>query len=342
MIEQSEKSLNSSSKFFLGLTTLFVTFMLWMWFAKVDITTQAVGYVVPESNFTSIDTMVDGQVVDVKVKQGDSVKKGDIILIINPGVGYEPYNVIANIDGRIQTLNYRNPGAVVNKGETIVLIVPADQKLIVSGKLYVKDRGYVELGQSAKIKLANQDQLKFAPIDAKIISISPDAVQSERGTWYEIELQLEQQKFATTTKLVINTISEMYPNHTIPFHSRWRHFETGGVNRWKQLTGRLTLENTDRLRVKTEVTILSVLLDGGAGASWHFKDPLTGQILTRSEGLGVASLLAYFDGAFSSDPQSPLQADMNGLSSFNKASLVKYFQIKVENLYLFVLNLYTL
>ena len=199
MIEQSQKSSNSSSKFFLGITTLFVTFMLWMWFAKVDITTQAIGYVVPESNFTSIDTMVDGQVVEVKVKQGDLVKKDDVILIINPGVGYEPYNVIANIDGRIQTLNYRNPGAVVKKGETIVLLVPVDQKLVVSGKLFVKDRGYVKVGQSAKIKLANQDQLKFGPIDATIISISPNAVQSEQGTWYEIELQLEQQKFTSGT-----------------------------------------------------------------------------------------------------------------------------------------------
>ena len=197
MIEQSQKSLNSSSKFFLGITTLFVTFMLWMWFAKVDVTTQAIGYVVPESNFTSIDTMVDGQVVEVKVKQGDLVKKDDVILIINPGVGYEPYNVIANIDGRIQSLNYRNPGAVVKKGETIVLLVPVDQKLVVSGKLFVKDRGYVKVGQSAKIKLANQDQLKFGPIDATIISISPNAVQSEQGTWYEIELQLEQQKFTS-------------------------------------------------------------------------------------------------------------------------------------------------
>ena len=197
MIEQSQKSSNSSSKFFLGITTLFVTFMLWMWFAKVDITTQAIGYVVPESNFTSIDTMVDGQVIEVKVKQGDLVNKGDVILIINPGVGYESYNVIANINGRIQTLNYRNPGAVVKKGETIVLLVPVDQKLIVSGKLYVKDRGYVKVGQSAKIKLANQDQLKFGPIDAKIISISPDAVQSQQGTWYEIELELEQQKFTS-------------------------------------------------------------------------------------------------------------------------------------------------
>ena len=197
MIEQSQKSSNSSSKFFLGITTLFVTFIVWMWFAKVDITTQAIGYVVPESNFTSIDTMVDGQVVEVKVKQGDPVNKGDIILVINPGVGYEPYNVIANIDGRIQTLNYRNPGAVVTKGETIVLLVPVDQKLIVSGKLFVKDRGYIKLGQSAKIKLANQDQLKFGPIDATIISISPDAVQSQQGTWYEIELELEQQKFTS-------------------------------------------------------------------------------------------------------------------------------------------------
>ena len=197
MIEQSQKSSNSSSKFFLGITTLFVTFIVWMWFAKVDITTQAIGYVVPESNFTSIDTMVDGQVVEVKVKQGDPVNKGDIILVINPGVGYEPYNVIANIDGRIQTLNYRNPGAVVKKGETIVLLVPVDQKLIVSGKLFVKDRGYIKLGQSAKIKLANQDQLKFGPIDATIISISPDAVQSQQGTWYEIELELKQQKFTS-------------------------------------------------------------------------------------------------------------------------------------------------
>ena len=197
MIEQSQKSSSSSSKFFLGITTLFVTFMLWMWFARVDITTQAIGYVVPESNFTSIDTMVDGQVIEVKVKQGDPVNKGDVILVINPGVGYEPYNVIANIDGRIQTLNYRNPGAVVKKGETIVLLVPADQKLIVSGKLFVKDRGYVKVGQSAKIKLANQDQLTFGPINAKLISISPNAIQSEKGTWYEIELELEQQKFTS-------------------------------------------------------------------------------------------------------------------------------------------------
>ena len=164
--------------------------------SKVDVTTQATGTVIPESNSTTIDTMVDGHIDFVNVKQGDIVKEGDIILIINPGVGYEPYNVVANVKGRIQTLHYKNPGAVVKKGEPILTIVPEDQKLIVLGKLFVKDRGYVKVGQASKIKLANQDQLKFGPIDAKIISISPDAVQSQQGSYYEIELELTEQKFS--------------------------------------------------------------------------------------------------------------------------------------------------
>lgn len=163
--------------------------------SKVDVTTQATGIVITESNSTTIDTMVDGQIEQVNFKQGDIVKEGDVILVINPGVGYEPYNIVANVKGRIQSLNYKNPGAVVKKGEPILTIVPQDQTLMVLGKLFVKDRGYVTVGQSSKVKLANQDQLKFGPIDAKILSISPDAVQSQEGSYYEIELELAEQQF---------------------------------------------------------------------------------------------------------------------------------------------------
>ena len=163
--------------------------------SKVDVTTQATGIVITESNSTTIDTMVDGQIDQVNFKQGDIVNEGDVILVINPGVGYEPYNIIANVKGRIQSLNYKNPGAVVKKGEPILTIVPQDQTLVVLGKLFVKDRGYVAVGQPSKIKLANQDQLKFGPIDAKIMSISPDAVQSQEGSYYEIELELAEQQF---------------------------------------------------------------------------------------------------------------------------------------------------
>ena len=151
---------------------------VWMSFAKVDITTQAVGIVVPEKNITKLGTMVTGEIVAVNYKQGDVVKKGDVIITINPGVGYEARDIVANIDGRIQELTYRNPGSVVKQGDGLAILVPLDQKLIINGRLLVKDRGYVTVGMDAKVRLANQDQLKFDSINAKIISISPDAVQS--------------------------------------------------------------------------------------------------------------------------------------------------------------------
>ena len=195
----------ASNRFFFAITTLFVVFFIWMAVAKVDITTQAVGIVVPERNITKLGTMVTGEIVAVNYKQGDVVKKGDIIITINAGVGYEPRHIVANIDGRIQELTYKNPGSVVKQGDGLAVLVPLDQKLIVNGRLLVKDRGYVTVGMEAKVRLANQDQLKFDTINAKVISISPDAVQSQSTAWYDIELEIEKEFFTsgdTTYNLV--------------------------------------------------------------------------------------------------------------------------------------------
>ena len=185
----------ASNKFFFAITTLFVVFFLWMSIAKVDVTTVANGLIIPEKNITKLGTMVTGEIVKVNFKQGDTVKKGDIIITINPGVGYEPYHIKANIDGRIQQLTFKNPGSVVKQGDALAILVPLDQKLIVIGQLQVKDRGYIDIGQLAKIKLASMEQLTYQPITAKLISISPDAVQTDLMSYYELELELDSQIF---------------------------------------------------------------------------------------------------------------------------------------------------
>tara|TARA_B100000902_G_scaffold306593_1_gene295228 strand:+ start:209 stop:910 length:702 start_codon:yes stop_codon:yes gene_type:complete len=185
----------ASNKFFFAITTLFVAFFLWMSIAKVDVTTVANGLIIPEKNITKLGTMVTGEIVKVNFKQGDTVKKGDIIITINPGVGYEPYHIKANIDGRIQQLTFKNPGSVVKQGDALAILVPLDQKLIVIGQLQVKDRGYIDIGQLAKIKLASMEQLTYQPITAKLISISPDAVQTDLMSYYELELELDSQIF---------------------------------------------------------------------------------------------------------------------------------------------------
>jgi multidrug efflux pump subunit AcrA (membrane-fusion protein) len=196
VIEQQQKSsASSNNKFFVLLTSMFLLLFAWTWYAKVDITTVANGLIIPERNITKLGTMVTGEIVKVNYKQGDTVNKGDIIMTINPGVGYEPYHVKANIDGRIQELTFKNPGSVVKQGDALAILVPLDQKLIVKGQLQIKDRGYIEVGQSAKIKLASSEAFTYLPIGAKIISISPDAIQTDRMSYYEIELELDTQTF---------------------------------------------------------------------------------------------------------------------------------------------------
>jgi len=186
----------ANNGFFFALTAMFISFFVWMYLAKVDVTTVANGIVVPENNITRLGTMVTGEIVAVNYKQGDIVKKGDIIVTINPGVGYEAYHIRANIDGRIQELTYKNPGSVVKQGDALAILVPLDQKLIVMAQLQIKDRGYIELNQKAKIKLASMEQMTYLPIDAEVISISPNAIQTDNASYYELELILDSQTFA--------------------------------------------------------------------------------------------------------------------------------------------------
>lgn len=181
--------------FNLLLVSLFVCLVYFLMYFKLDITIQTQGIVKPESDSTIIDSMVTGQVKEVNYKEGDLVDKGDVIVILNPGVGYESYKVTATIDGKIQHLYAKNPGSVIKIGNPVVVLVPKGDECIVEAKLMLKDRGYVRVGQDVKVRLANKDSIKFGPINGKITSISPDAVQSNEGSYFVLKIKLDKQKF---------------------------------------------------------------------------------------------------------------------------------------------------
>ena len=115
--------------------------------------------------------------------------------------------------------------------------------------------------------------------------------------------------------LVADVTRDSYPDLQIPFHSRWRHFEAGGVDRKAEL-----LTGADA-RAMVDLTVVSVLLDAGAGPDWSYVEPGTGLRLGRSEGLGVASFHAFTAGLFSSDPGDPLRADAAGLAGLTAQRL---------------------
>jgi len=88
---------------------------------------------------------------------------------------------------------------------------------------------------------------------------------------------------------------------------------------------------TERARAQVDLTIVSVLLDAGAGPAWGYVEVPGGPRYTRSEGLGVASFRAFMAGAFSATPGNPLRVDAAALAAFDEARLAALFQADACN-----------
>ena len=122
-----------------------------------------------------------------------------------------------------------------------------------------------------------------------------------------------------------------YPTLSIPYHSRWRHFRTGDASVLEeQLLALLAdLDPIEAARVGFDLVIPSVLLDAGAGSKWSFHAPDSSTPIGRSEGLGLASLDMFLDGAFSSDGEP--RADATALSELTTEQLCLGFQVSDAN-----------
>lgn len=142
---------------------------------------------------------------------------------------------------------------------------------------------------------------------------------------------LDQSHLAAVARYVADVTREAYPDLNIPYHSRWRHFSAGGVDRWSALASRADADALERARIAVDLATVSVLLDAGAGNAWRYHDRKTGLTFTRSEGLAVASLDTFAAGLFSSDPAHPLRVDHVALARIDSASLARHFQVDSEN-----------
>ena len=148
--------------------------------------------------------------------------------------------------------------------------------------------------------------------------------------------RLERERLDATADFVLATIEAHYPDLDIPFHSRWRHFQIGGIDRWASLAATLSDDSRESIaRTRIDLAVTSVLLDAGAGDGWRYAEPGTDSRIdpqySRSEGLALASFHMFAAGAFSSRPDHPLQADAKGLAALDRKSFEQAFQIRPDN-----------
>jgi hypothetical protein len=131
---------------------------------------------------------------------------------------------------------------------------------------------------------------------------------------------------------VIATIHQNYPSLDVPYHSRWRHFSAGGRDRWQALAQQIShLGAAEIARIRFDLAVVSVFLDAGAGDAWRYREPATGTLLARSEGLAVASFDLFAAGSCSADPRQPLRADAAALARIEPDMLARAFQVRDDN-----------
>jgi hypothetical protein len=129
---------------------------------------------------------------------------------------------------------------------------------------------------------------------------------------------------------VIDVTRETYPDLDIPYHSRWRHFTVGGIDRWAALAKAFGGDRRETARIASDLAVISVLLDAGAGDAWRYHERETGEIYSRSEGLAVASLRMFEQGAFSAKG-SPCGLDAEALEKLDTAALARGLQVSTTN-----------
>ncbi len=95
------------------------------------------------------------------------------------------------------------------------------------------------------------------------------AVADDRSGWFK----LDRSRLPEAAARVVAVMRRRFPDLRIPLHSRWRHFEAGGVDRKAELDAALaTLAPAERARAQFDLTVVSVLLDAGAGSAWGYQE----------------------------------------------------------------------
>jgi hemolysin D len=110
-------------------------------------------------------------------------------------------------DGVIKDLATTTTGAVVQPGAVVLTLVPKDELLFADVNIKNEDVGFVEVGQSAKVKLAAYPFQRHGMLSGTVIHISADASEPARneevgggskgqaggGATYRARIRLDQQ-----------------------------------------------------------------------------------------------------------------------------------------------------
>jgi adhesin transport system membrane fusion protein len=100
--------------------------------------------------------------------------------------------ITSPIDGIVKNLRANTIGGVVRAGDPIMEIVPLHERLQIDTRLNPADRGYVQVGQKATVKLSAYDYTTYGGLEGTVILVAPDTTLGpDNQPFYRVLVQTE-------------------------------------------------------------------------------------------------------------------------------------------------------
>lgn len=119
-------------------------------------------------------------------------------------------DVLAPIAGVVNKLYVTTLGGVVKSGEPLAVIVPIEASIAVEAKIMPSDRAEVWPGLPAIIKVSAYDFSVYGGLKGKVIDVSPDALQDERGLpYFRVRLEAGSSDFGPEKPVVPGMMADV-------------------------------------------------------------------------------------------------------------------------------------
>ncbi|QYD71678.1 HlyD family type I secretion periplasmic adaptor subunit [Paraburkholderia edwinii] len=111
-------------------------------------------------------------------------------------------SLTAPVSGTVQQLNTHTVGGVVTTAQSLMEIVP-DDAVEVEANIENKDIGFVEVGQTAIVKIETFPYSQYGYLTGKVISVSNDATQDRKlGLTFPARVRLPSNRFRVDNRWV--------------------------------------------------------------------------------------------------------------------------------------------
>ncbi|WP_157956914.1 HlyD family type I secretion periplasmic adaptor subunit [Salinicola aestuarinus] len=100
--------------------------------------------------------------------------------------------ITSPVRGSVQSINVTTIGGVIDPGESLMQIVPIEDKLLVEARIAPRDVGFIHSGQPATVKLSAFDFTIYGGLRGEVLRVSPDTEEDEKGnTYYEVTVRTD-------------------------------------------------------------------------------------------------------------------------------------------------------